>query len=784
MTDKQLEIARNCIYACETGGQIYGKARYDCYVGSYTNSGKETACTIGAGGNHAGTAKKLMQMILEKYPTIFRKNDTAGIEADLKKSWDSYDPGVGSKKAKCIQRIISTPEGIKCQDELLNRQILARAEKVNKLGVTSIDAQIFAAEIIHLGGNSAFERVLKKTDKPYTLNNLYKALKTDQNDTSNDNQVGDKKYWSRHEKIYGWLKDKISNNGGEIQMGSINGLISRAKSELGYIEKASNSNLDSKTGNKGTANYTKYARDIANLGLSGCQGQPWCITFQFWLEVQEFGLEKALEHWHMTKKTYVGYNCFSTYNAFPANKRSKTPKLGDVVIFTQSHAGRVVGINGNTFVTIEGNTSPKPYDRNGGMVAQKTYNISDPKIKGFLHIDYNISTSSPTTSINLKKGSAGKDVKTLQEQLLLTGFCGCDYYATNNFVDGDFGANTEKYVKLMQKSAGIEVDGIYGINSKDALSKYVDAAKSSSINFTANIFLANALKVAKANKIAKFSYGNATCLPSVNADDKLTSCDRFVGQVLWTSGLKDVGNRAVNQLATYLSSKGAIKIIDISKIKAGDIIFFNAHTFILGKKIKEGIWERYDSGSKDRIQLTGTYASYSSQPFHEGLEGFLYAYRLPFKTSTTTNTSTSASPENNVSKGQKWLNTNYSSIIKSATGKLLDVDGSYGAHSRWATLAVWKDVVNRKYGYKLTPSNKNFGTSCKTAASKATIKNGSNGTFVYIVQFILAAKGYYKGKMDADFGGGTKAAVIAYQKSKKLSQDGICGANTWYSLFN
>ena len=71
MTDKQLEIARKCIYACETGGQVYGNARYDCYVGNHTNSDKETACTIGASGNHAGTAKKLMQSILEKYPSSY-----------------------------------------------------------------------------------------------------------------------------------------------------------------------------------------------------------------------------------------------------------------------------------------------------------------------------------------------------------------------------------------------------------------------------------------------------------------------------------------------------------------------------------------------------------------------------------------------------------------------------------------------------------------------------------------------------------------------------------------
>ena len=48
--------------------------------------------------------------------------------------------------------------------------------------------------------------------------------------------------------------------------------------QSGYLEKRSNSQLDSKTGNAGYNNYTKYARDIDNLGLPGCQGQPWCAV--------------------------------------------------------------------------------------------------------------------------------------------------------------------------------------------------------------------------------------------------------------------------------------------------------------------------------------------------------------------------------------------------------------------------------------------------------------------------------------------------------------------------
>ncbi len=176
-------------------------------------------------------------------------------------------------------------------------------------------------------------------------------------------------------------------------MGTLKGMIDRGIAEEGYIEKASSANLDSKTANKGSNNYTKYSRDVDRWGLMGCQGQPWCCTLQFWLEASEFGLEKALKHWNMTKDGYVGYNCFATYNAFKrAGKVGMTPKLGAVAIFNFSHAGRAIRIyskNGQKYWDcLEGNTSSNLSDRNGGQVKIKTRPWNDSSVKGFCYIDY------------------------------------------------------------------------------------------------------------------------------------------------------------------------------------------------------------------------------------------------------------------------------------------------------------------------------------------------------------------------------------------------------------
>lgn len=63
-----------------------------------------------------------------------------------------------------------------------------------------------------------------------------------------------------------------------------------------------------------------------------------------------------------------------------------------------------------------------------------------------------------------------------------------------------------------------------------------------------------------------------------------------------------------------------------------------------------------------------------------------------------------------------------------------------------------------------------------------TQKNGSRGTQVKVLQFLLNEHGYDCGEADGIFGSKTLAAVKAYQKAKGLSADGICGKNTWTKI--
>lgn len=167
---------------------------------------------------------------------------------------------------------------------------------------------------------------------------------------------------------------------------AINALIATAKAEIGYLEKRSNANLDDKTANAGSGNYTKYWRDV----YPSYQAQPWCACFVSWCMMKTFGLEtakKLLKHW-----PYV--YCPTLGTLFTKNSN---PKVGDIVIFYRNgefaHTGLVINVNGDQFTTIEGNTSGgSTIIANGGGVCQKTYYNSNLPGTKFCTPDYSIVT--------------------------------------------------------------------------------------------------------------------------------------------------------------------------------------------------------------------------------------------------------------------------------------------------------------------------------------------------------------------------------------------------------
>ena len=68
-------------------------------------------------------------------------------------------------------------------------------------------------------------------------------------------------------------------------MSAVDKLLTVALQEEGYLEKRTEDELDSKTANAGSNNFTKYARDL----YPSLQENPWCDMFVDWCFVQAFG---------------------------------------------------------------------------------------------------------------------------------------------------------------------------------------------------------------------------------------------------------------------------------------------------------------------------------------------------------------------------------------------------------------------------------------------------------------------------------------------------------------
>lgn len=261
-------------------------------------------------------------------------------------------------------------------------------------------------------------------------------------------------------------------------------LIKVAEKEVGYLEKKSNSQLESKTANAGYNNYTKYAnffdKNYPDFYNGKKNGYAWCDMFVDWCFVQAFGKEKGRTIIYQPLKS-CGAGCMESRRYYQNNGAlHSSPKVGDQIFFYSSdkkqiaHTGIVYKVDSSKVYTIEGNTSSASgVVANGGAVAKKSYALSYYRIAGYGRPKYDAEKKTAaaaakktysgtfptvTASTNLKKGSKGVQVKYLQKFLNWYGNYKLD-------VDGDFGILTEKSVKDYQKAEGLTVDGIFGTKS-------------------------------------------------------------------------------------------------------------------------------------------------------------------------------------------------------------------------------------------------------------------------------------------------------------------------------
>lgn len=272
-------------------------------------------------------------------------------------------------------------------------------------------------------------------------------------------------------------------------------LLETALNEVGYLEKKSNSKLDSKTANAGYNNWTKYARDLDALGFfynGKKNGYAWCDMFVDWCFVKAFGVEEAMKLLQQPKKSY-GAGCGPSANYYKQKGQfyKSNPKKGDQIFFWSAkkdrvaHTGLVYKVDSTYVYTIEGNTSSTSgVIANGGGVFKKKYKLNYTRIHGYGRPKYD---KEPNV-VEKKPGKIDYDynptVKEWQKAAKADGF-----KFPRHGIDGKWGKECESVVqkavvkqrvthkyrnltKLVQKIVETDVDGKCGPKTKEAIRTY------------------------------------------------------------------------------------------------------------------------------------------------------------------------------------------------------------------------------------------------------------------------------------------------------------------------
>lgn len=278
-------------------------------------------------------------------------------------------------------------------------------------------------------------------------------------------------------------------------MASASKLIQVALEEVGYLEKATNAWLDSKTANAGSGNFTKYARDldaIPGFYNGRKNGFAWCDVFVDWCFVKAFGVDKAKGLLCQPSKS-LGAGCGYSMNYYSSKGQLHTkPAVGDQIFFksgkTITHTGIVYDVDKTYVYTIEGNTSSASgVVANGGSVRKKKYKLSYSNIAGYGRPNYDEGLVYIPTVLEFQKaaiadgfqfpkygadGYWGAECASVAKKAIVQKRLTYKYKNLTKIVqkvvgvtaDGLCGKDTDAAIRKWQKSKGLDVDGAVGIN--------------------------------------------------------------------------------------------------------------------------------------------------------------------------------------------------------------------------------------------------------------------------------------------------------------------------------
>jgi len=197
-------------------------------------------------------------------------------------------------------------------------------------------------------------------------------------------------------------------------------------------------------GEKNEKRIVDYAKEAGFKGITDDE-TPWCSIFLSWC-CMKAGLQRT--------------NRANARSWLSIGKPVNSPMPGDIVIFWREspeswkgHVGIFIGFSKDRekIFTLGGN------QRNSVSILGQDASY----LLGFRRLTNEKMTEIPKSTPNLKIGSHGDQVAKLQTILRELEY-DCD-------VNGIFDDNTDTQLRLFQRRSGLEVDGIYGKDTKDYL---------------------------------------------------------------------------------------------------------------------------------------------------------------------------------------------------------------------------------------------------------------------------------------------------------------------------
>ena len=486
MNEKNRHVLSNIIAAVESGGQIYSENRdWTAYAGAYANTENEVTCTLGPYQAYGDEAQALVQYIHDQFYITFKECDRNGvIEEKLKESWVGTEWNPGSVEKSILIKMLGTYAGHKASEYIFQERISKYIARAEAFGVTNVDGQMMWAEVQHLGGKSAAERVFTRAGGNYSADHILECLNSRYADLVRYKEpVEHKKFWSRHVVCVKYIKEYADLTDGK-EMKKVSGvtaerLVAHAESFVGYREKNhASADMDDFYADAGSGNYQRF-QPIAGAG----NGDQWCQYFVDAIAVEVAGSISAAKKLlcqtndgnYMTGYTPTGSSYFKE-----AGRWHTVPEVGDIVYFYSSSMGRIchVGIvksvntADKTIRTIEGNTNTgDDFVTNGGCVAHHAYSYASVgggnRVAGF---------GRPRYSEAEKESFSGTRLNVAMGQRHLNNFLPASCSVRPIEVDGIFGPATKKagYAALqhamnLDYDLNLALDGIPGPMTKGNL---------------------------------------------------------------------------------------------------------------------------------------------------------------------------------------------------------------------------------------------------------------------------------------------------------------------------